>query len=332
MSAPASTSITAPQTAEDILKGLGAAVSAASSSATQYASSYASSYATAENGSYTLNVLFYLVLYAFILFLVLVLVHFTMMPVFKFTPGAKGLIGLPASSDDIVYWNKKVQPTAVYAPLDNDSLGSYAYTNNFSFSIDLYVRRMTDTTAKTRVILYKTFKNGSQITPAPAVAIADPLATAPTADQGLETYMSGKTSMFMYLTQTNDLVVTFFHGDQGTPYSTREIKNIPLYNPFRVTVVVEDKTFTIYVNAQQAFQRSIPQLLALNSKGGLDTASQRFFPPPSWADTPTKTVFLQNFHLWPRAISYTEVQQAQPALALAADFNMPVESGTSSCS
>jgi hypothetical protein len=161
--------------------------------------------------------------------------------------------------------------------------------------------------------------------------VADPLATAPTAGQDLATYMSSKASMYMYLTQTNDLVVTFFNGPNGTPFSTREIKNIPLYNPFRITVVVEEKTFTVYINAKQAFQRTVPTLLALNSNN-LDTSSQRFFPPPSWADAPTKTVFLQNFHLWPRAISYPEVQKAQPALALAADFNMPVESGTSSCS
>lgn len=333
MSAPASAAITAPQTAEEILKGLGSAVKSAASSASSSATYYASSYATAENGSYTLNVLFYLVLYAFILFLVLVVVHFTIMPVFKFTPGAKGLIGLPAASDDKVYWNQKVQPTSLaYAPLDNDPLGSYAYTNNFSFSIDLYVRRITDTTATSRVILYKTFKNGSQITPAPPAAVADPMATAPTTGQDLADYMSTKASMYMYLTQTNDLVVTFFNGPQGTPFSSREIKNIPLYSPFRITVVVEEKTFTVYINAQQAFQRTVPLTLVLNSKGGLDTGSQRFFPPPSWADAPTKTVFLQNFHLWPRAITYPEVQRAQPALALAADFNMPVESGTSSCS
>jgi hypothetical protein len=332
MSAPASAVITAPQTAEEILKGLGTAVSSAASSASSSVTSYASSYATAENGNYTLSVLFYLVLYAFVLFLVLVVVHFTIMPIFKFTPGAKGLIGLPAAYDDKVYWNTKVQPTALaYAPLDNDSLGSYAYTNNFSFSIDLYVRRMTDTSATSRVILYKTYKNGSQVTPTPTTAVADPLAIAPSG-QELAEYMSSKASMFMYLTQTNDLVVTFFNGPQGTPFSTREIKNIPLYTPFRVSVVVEEKTFTIYINAQQAFQRSVPRVLTLNSKGGIDTGSQRFFPPPSWADAPTKTVFLQNFHLWPRAISYPEVQQAQPALALAADFNMPVESGTVSCS
>lgn len=333
MSVPPQTGSVAAQTAEEILKGLGTAVSSAASSASSTATYYASSYATAENGNYTLNVLFYFVLYAFILFLILVIVHFTVMPVFKFTPGAKGMIGLPASSDDKVYWNTKTQPIALaYAPLDSDSLGSFAFTNNFSFSIDLYVRRMTDTTATSRVILYKTFKNGPNIVPAPQTAIADPLATGPISTDDISVYMSGKVSMFMYLTTTNDLVVTFYSGSNGTPYSTRVIKNIPLYNPFRVTVVVEDKTFTVYVNAQQAFQRTVPLTISLNSTGSIDTSSQRFFPPPSWADAPTKTVFLQNLHVWPRAISYKEVQEAQPALARTADFNMPVESGTSSCS
>jgi hypothetical protein len=345
MSAP--TVITAPQTAEEILKGLGSAASSAASaarSAGSYTSSYVSSYATAENGSYTLNVLFYLVLYAFILFLILVVVHFTITPVFKFTPGAKGLIGVSASSDDKVYWNEKAQPLPlVFAPPDPlsttqkmDPLSAYPFINSFSFSIDLYVRRMTDTNAKTRVILYKTYKNGSNIYPAPATAVADPLATAPTDAQDLSTdYMKGKVSMFMYLTTANDLGVTFFSGAQGTPFSTKEIKNIPLYTPFRVTVVVEQKSFTLYINAKQAFQRTVPLTLSLNSSNSLPTdttaSPQRFFSPPAWADLPTKTVFLQNFHLWPRAISYPEVQTAQPALALVADFNMPVESGSGSC-
>jgi hypothetical protein len=349
MSAPAV--ITAPQTAEEILKGFGSAarsVASSAASASSYTSSYVSSYATAENGSYTLNVLFYLVLYAFILFLVLVVVHFTITPVFKFTPGAKGLIGVSASSDDKVYWNEKAQPLPlVFVPPDPlsttqkvDPLSAYPFINSFSFSVDLYVRRMTDTTATNRVILYKTYKNGSNIFPAPTTAVADPLATAPAVvapatEVDIGTYMQKVSSMFMYLTQTNDLVVTFFTGSDGTPISTRQVKNIPLYVPFRVTVVVEQKSFTVYINAKQAFQRTVPSTLSLNSSNSLPTdttaSPQRFFAPPAWADLPTKTVFLQNFHLWPRAISYPEVQTAQPALALVSDFNMPVESGSGSC-
>jgi hypothetical protein len=258
---------------------------------------------------------------------VLILVHFTLYPVFKFTPGAKGIIGVSGVKESLVYWNTKKQPST-YAPLDTDTLGSYPFTNNFSFSVDLFVRRMTDTTASSRVILYKTYANGPQLKD---TVVADPLVTGPTQTDIAVNYMNNKVSMFMYLTDTNDLIVTFFSGALGTPYSSRQIKNIPLYTPFRVTVVVEDKTFTVYINAQQAFQRTVPSVLSLNTLGSLSTASQRFFAPPAWADQPAKTIFLQNLQLWPRAISYTEVQTAQPALALEEDFGMSKESGTSSC-
>jgi hypothetical protein len=163
MSAPIGVK-TASETAEEILKGLAtasSAVSTAARSSASYASSYASSYATPENGSYTLNVLFFLVLYAFILFIVLILIHFTIYPIFIFTPGANGLIGVPGVKESLVYWNNKKQPDT-YAPLDTDSLSSTLFDNKFSFSVDLFVRRMTDTTATSRVILYKTYANGPQ--------------------------------------------------------------------------------------------------------------------------------------------------------------------------
>ena len=329
---------TAPSTAEEILKGLGEFAKASTARVTAYASSSASQ----DNGNYTLQVLFYLFLYAFIIFLALILIHFTIYPVFKFTPGAKGFIGVSSTKDSIVYWNDKKQPGLnAYAPIDTDSLSKLPLANNFSVSVDLFVRRMTDTTAGTRVILYKTYANGEQVTPRPSLAIQDPLSIGPTSEVTdlANQYMNSRVSMFMYLTKTNDLVVTFFSGSTGTPYSSRPIKNIPLYKPFRVTVVVEDKTFTVYINAQQAFQRTIPSSIpiVLNthipSLGNSETvlATQRFFPPPEWADRPVKTVFLQNLQVWPRAISYAEVQTAQPALALEADFGMPTESGSSSC-
>ena len=346
MSVPGTaTGQTASATAEEILKGLSTASTAirsAAGSSAAYASSYASSYATQENGSYALNVLFYLVLYAFVLFLALILIHFTIYPVFKFTPGARGLIGVSTTKDSTVYWNTKKQPaTLSYAPVNGDTLSGYPFINNFSFSVDLFVRRMTDTTATTRVILYKTYANGPQAgtstttsTTSTATFAADPLNNGPSAAEAdiATNYMNSKVSMFMYLTKTNDLVVTFYSGASGTPYSSRQIKNIPLYTPFRVTVVVEDKTFSVYINGQQAFQRTVPgQTITLNTLENLPTAQQRFFVPPAWADQPTKTIFLQNLQLWTRAISYTEVQTAQPALALEADFGMEKESGTSSC-
>lgn len=296
-------------------------------SAVSSATSYATSYATSENGNYTLQVLFYVFLYTFLLFLILVLVHFTIKPVFKFTPGSAGLIRVAVPTDDKVYWNAKAQPPpADRVPKEGDSLDAYDFTNNFSFSVDLYVRKMTDTAPNKRIILYKTYKYDAGSAPAEPTG----LSAGPTTDAVRETFMQSKCSMYMYLSETNNLGLTFFAGPSGTAYSIREIENIPFYTPFRVTVVVEDKSFTMYINAKQTFQRIVPSIISLNTSGGLTTTSQRFYAPPSWANA--QTVFLQNFHVWPRAISYPEVQQAQPALARKEDFGpMAAEAGPQGC-
>ena len=75
----------------------------------------------------------------------------------------------------------------------------------------------------------------------------------------------------------------------------------------------------------------IPTEVSLNSGNSMPTGTQRFYPAPLWAKAPTQTVFLQNLHIWPRAIPYTEVTTAQPALALASDFEMKSEVGTDKC-
>jgi hypothetical protein len=313
--------------------------------AASYGTQFASSYATPENGSYLLNVLFYLFMYLFIVFIVMLIVHFSITPVFKFTPGANGYIGLPSSTDDKVYWNDKKQPLSdqvARVPKISDDLGSYHFTSDFSFSVDLFVRRIIDSEkSNTRVILYKTFEYGNDLTQKIQATGALGSATGaqnevyalpgPTTDQNLEEYMKTRCSMYMYLSDTNNLGVTFFSSQNGTPvpYSIREIKNIPLYTPFRVTVVCEGKIFTVYVNGKQAFQRIISSAITLNSN--VPTTNQRFYASPEWAKEPTQTIFLQNLHLWPRAITYKEVTNAQPALALASDFEMKPEVGTDTC-
>jgi hypothetical protein len=273
----------------------------------------------------------------------MLIVHFSITPVFKFTPGAKGYIGVNSSSDDKVYWNDKKQPLSdqtARVPKVGEDLAAYPFITDFSFSVDLFVRRITDADkSNRRVILYKTFEYGNdlerkkQVTGTDGTGAAGEIYALPTpeTDEGLEDYMKKHCSMYMYLSDTNNLGVTFFSSQNGVavPYSIKEIKNVPLYTPFRVTVVCEGRTFTVYVNGKQTFQRMIPTAVTLNS--AVPTTNQRFYASPEWAKAPTQTIFLQNLHLWPRAITYTEVTNAQPALALASDFEMKSEVGTDKC-
>jgi hypothetical protein len=345
-------------TADEILRGLQTAASAATtavSSTAQAATSRISSIATPETGNFFLKTLYYLFIYAFALFLILLVVHFAYKPIFQFIPGGQGIVSIPGAKDDQVFFTNGKQPSPeTPSPAVGDKLVDYRFENNFSFSLDLLVRKLNDTSANKRLILYKTSTaavpgagtggGGASGTDAScaaaitaaldnagiptAITINDGIASAlpaPASAVNLPDALRQLTSMIMYLTETNDLVITFFSGPNGEPYSCRPIQNIPLYTPFRIHCVVEQKIFTVYLNGKQVFQRLTPTPITLNTRSNLPSNNQRFFTAPAWSDTPVKTVFIQNLHLWPRAISYGEVVGSQPSLASISNFGAPDE-------
>jgi hypothetical protein len=291
----------------------------------------------------------YMLLYVFILFLILLCVHYTFTPVFQFTPGSSGLVSVSTVADDKLYWNDKHQPPSESrVPLDSDAIAQAPFDTNFTVSVDLYLRRPIDSNTGKRILFYKTYRYGTGAITAPShtAGVADPesltllppiAATETVPQQVLTESMATMCSMMAYLGGStggeNDLYVILYSGT--SQYSSIAIKNVPTYTPFRLSVIVETTLFTVYINEKQVFQRIVPGGITLNSNVTPPSAlakSQRFYSPPAWTDDPTKTIFLQNFHLWPRAISYSELKAAQPSLASEADFDLPVESGSSSCS
>lgn len=327
-----------------------------------YVSSAVSAATDPSTSSYVLSVLMYTILYVFILFLILLCVHYTFMPVFQFTPGSSGLLAVPTVADDKIYWNTKSQPPPESrVPLDSDAIAQAPFDKDFTVSVDLYLRRPIDSNTGKRILFYKTYRygpetgtaatgaagGGAAITaPSHVAGVADPAsltlleptaATASTPQQPLTESMATMCSMMAYLGGSsggeNDLYVVLYSG--SSQYSSIAIKNVPTYTPFRLSVIVESTLFTVYINERQVFQRTVPSGISLNSNVSPPSTlakPQRFYSPPAWTDDPTKTIFLQNFHLWPRAISYSELKAAQPSLAAEADFNLPVEAGSSSCS
>ena len=94
-----------PSAIQEILGRAGSVVTNAKSTI----SNTVSSISGPETGSYILKVIYYLLMYSFFIFLILLLVHFTVKPIFRFVPGGKGIIGVPGTSDDKVYWNDRKQ-------------------------------------------------------------------------------------------------------------------------------------------------------------------------------------------------------------------------------
>jgi hypothetical protein len=265
--------------------------------------------------AYWIQVTYYFTLYTLLLFLVLVVINYTVTPIFSFYPGSPGVIPVPGLTNDLIYWKDKTQPAfSDPVPKKDEKLYGKSYVNMFSFGIDLYVRELAASNASTRLILYKASA------PIPAPPKIDSTFTG----DSFINYMKKRSSMIMYLTDTNDLVVTFFSGSKQ--YNTAPIKNIPLYTPFRITLVVEDRMFTIYLNSKQVFQRLVPELIAMPSDG--NSGMQLFYSSPEWSNNPRHSIYVQNFHLWSRPITYKEVISARPALALDKDFGLSPDAGT----
>lgn len=274
-----------------------------------------------STSAYWIEVTYYFTLYSLLLFLVLVVINYTVTPIFSFYPGSPGVIPVPGVTNDLVYWKDKKQPAfSDPVPKKDDKLYGTSYVNMFSFGIDLYVRELAASNASTRLILYKAsapVSGGADIAGSPKID------TTFTGDSFIN-YMKKRSSMIMYLTDTNDLVVTFFSGSKQ--YNTAPIKNIPLYTPFRITLVVEDRMFTIYLNSKQVFQRLVPELITMPSEG--NSGMQLFYSSPEWSNNPRHSIYVQNFHLWSRPITYKEVISARPALALDKDFGLSPDAGT----
>jgi hypothetical protein len=265
---------------------------------------------SSNSSAYWLHTLYFFTLYIFFIFLILTVVNYTVMPIFSFYPGSDGVFRLPGNTNDLIYWDDKAQPPfSDPVPKVGDKLHGQPYVNMFSFSADLFVRQLENSKSTSRLILYKS-----------SAPIVSPTMDASFTADSFINYMQKQSSLIMYLTETNDLMVTIFSGSMQ--FNIAPVKNVPLHAPFRITVVVEDKMFTVYLNNKQVFQRILPGLIGLPTGVG---GNQLFHFSPDWANKPQQTVFIQNFHLWARVITYKEILNAKPALALATDFGLSPE-------
>lgn len=315
---------------QKILKQGAAIASSTAIVASNAASSVVSkstSLATPESGNYLLKLIFYFLLFALAIFVVLLLVHYTYKPIFQFIPGGKGFIPIPGISDDQVYWNTKKQPIPESrAPLLTDvDLASYPFINNFSFSIDIYLRNLIKTTSTNRLILYKTYRYGTD------VSIRNGISTPPSNTQNMLQYYASKTSMILYLDESNNLILTFFSGPTASQISSKPIQNVPIGQPFRISCVVEDKTITLYLNGKQVSQIVNSSPISLNTSNSIASNTQHFYSAPSWTNLPSKSIYVQNLHIWPRTLTYPEVVNASPALARKEDFDLPKEELNQQC-
>ena len=257
---------------------------------------------TAGSSGYALQTLFYFFLYGFVLFLLLFLIHFAVYPVFQFVPGGKGIIPISTTSDYSRYWNSGSQPTtkAPDSSVTSDTLVSFDFLKLYTLSVH---------TGRDRLIFY-----GAEST----AGLTSPYNANLSLPENMQTHMA----MMCYIAaDTNDLLVTYFLKLGADTYqkSSIPIQNIPLYSPFRLTIVYDTNIFTVYLNGVQVSQTSV---------AGAPTQSKVAFFPNTIA---TKCGYVQNLLLWNRPISYSELIGVPVALTPLQKFTLPqanVQAGT----
>jgi hypothetical protein len=213
--------------------------------------------------------------------IILVVVNYTIYPIFRTRPGDKGLVPLPGSDDSTLYWKQSVSILpSVNTPLMNQ-------IENWSMLLDIQLDNPTANTNTPRIL----FQRGDLMTPF----------TGRWTDQDTILKLNPNFNLMIYLDQIkNDLFVSTLtvnpNNSADSYIETVDIANIPVRKAIRVGVMLGARVMEVYINGYLVKSKTYTN--PLRSVVGQ-------FQPPS--DTIlSATARVRNFRLWKRPLSPSE--------------------------
>lgn len=331
--------------AAEILGKTGSALSSSVTGATSATTGAVSSVSTTlgsalstQTGSSILQTGYYAVFFLFFVFIILVIVNYTVTPIFSFAPGQPGILSVPgAITDDSLHWSSSLPHQDDYHPRLLEKLVGYDFKRNFSMSVDCYLPILSGIPIHKRVLFFKAQRGLTNSEATGGFWNGYTLNTDNTTLSSLRTFLvptgSGvaKVSMIGYVDEQNRLSVDFIDG-QNTPITLGPINNVPTADPFRVTVVAHEKLVELYINGRLAVSRAL-----LNTLSSPISGKEAFYPAPnSWQISQTTAtpgsctaaaaasgiaMKVVNLHLWARPLSVAEVVHMSPSLPTAAQLD-----------
>ena len=209
---------------------------------------------------------------------ILLFVHFTLRPIFRLVPGGKGIIPIPGFSDGQVYW----KPGTAVAPLLESKLPASYPTQNWTFTLDIFVNNPTALTSEPAIV----FCRGNGLKKG-------------TIEENLVEVL--------LIPGSNDLVISVRNTLRNS--ESVMLSNVPVQTPFRLGVVIMDVAMEVYVNGN---------LMKTRAFDGPPIDFKGVFMPPQ--GDAAHLVKLSNLHLWNRVLSPSEIRAAQPALVNSSVF------------
>jgi hypothetical protein len=233
--------------------------------------------------------LFYLSITAFVIFLLLIIVHYTYTPIFSFSAGDGGYIKLASGvADSQIAWEDEPPGSTLVTKFTN------ILPCGFTVSVDVFIDKDLSLSNMERMILYR--------------------GKSPVVPDKTKTLQANypESNLLIYLqNDTNDLVVSAITSDATGTFveSAPTVLNVPIRKPFRVTAVYLPNLLEVYMNGRFIGSRVL--------KGKPLQTGTQFLPPPEQFQ---QTVKILNVSYWARPLLAREIVAAPPPLPDASKF------------
>ena len=230
-----------------------------------------------NNGS-LIGSIFYGSVIMFIILLILIVVNFTIFPVFSFSPNDNGFLPVPTVSDQQLGFTKG--PAASDLSANFVGVASCSYT----LGMDVFLSGNFQASNVPRVLLYRALKKVSP----PSTDTSGNLASR----------FPDSNILIWIDPMKNDLFASVRTGG-GTMQTTQPIENIPIKKTFRLTVVFTQQFIEIYING------TLEKSMAFKNPPLTVADGANFYPVIS---TVGPNVMIANVAFWPRVLTAREAR------------------------
>jgi hypothetical protein len=232
-----------------------------------------------------LRILSYFLAILVVVLVILLFVNYFITPIFRFQPGGPGIIPVPGFDDGKLFWNK-TSPGMI----KNKDLPISNQCFDYTINLDVFIQNPLQFSIAPRVF----FNRGGEIN------------QKPTGDT-LLSVLGNYNLAAALLPDTSDMIVSVLNANNNMENVV--ISNIPVQEPFRLTMVVMQQGMEVYVNGKLMKTR----MFSATPKSVLAD----IYPSTGIEINVTK---VRNLKIWPRILATGEIKQAKPALSSAKDF------------
>jgi hypothetical protein len=242
------------------------------------------------------QILAYILAIGVVIMVILLFVNYFITPIFRLQPGGPGIIPVPGFDDGKLFWSNTTP-----GQIQNKDLPIVSQYYGYTVNIDVFIENPLQFATTPRIF----FSRG---------AVRKEKASGDTLLGALDNY----NLVAALLPDTNDLLVSVLNKDNNMENII--IPNVPVQEPFRLTMVVMQQALEVYINGRLLKTR---KFLAepKDTKGDIYPAS----------GIEINAVKVHNLKIWSRILSASEIRGATPKLSSAKDFGAGPMPSSSSC-